>query len=122
MKNIIYKIALICFLMGGALTYSQSVKGIVYGANETKKEPLDAAVVKWFGTTKGTITEPNGTFELSLTGITNKRLMISYSGYKTDTIDVGEETYIEVILIPNSTTATIDVEDDKKSTHFGNTH
>lgn len=118
MKNIIYLTALLLFFTAGALTHSQSIKGIVYGANDTKKDPLDAAIVKWFGTTKGTITEPNGTFELSLAGITNKRLMISYTGYKTDTIDVGEQTYIEVTMIPNSTTSTIEVTDDKKSTHF----
>jgi outer membrane receptor for ferrienterochelin and colicins len=122
MKNIIYLTALVLLFGAGPLTHSQSIKGTVYGAEDSKKIPLDAAIVKWFGTTKGTITEPNGMFELSLTGITNKRLMISYSGYKTDTIDVGEETVVEVVLIPNSTTATIDVEDDKKSTYFGNTH
>jgi outer membrane receptor for ferrienterochelin and colicins len=118
MKNPIYKIALIIFFMGNALTYSQSVKGVVYGADENKKDPLDAAVVRWLGTTKGTITEPNGTFEISLNGITDKRLTISYTGYKTDTINVSEQIHIEVTLIPNSTTSTIEVEDDKKSTHF----
>ncbi len=118
MKNLIYKSALVFFLIAQALTYSQSVKGIVYGADENKKDPLDAAVVRWLGTTKGTITEPNGTFEISLSGITDKRLTISYTGYKTDTVNVGEQTYIETTLTPNSTTSTIEVEDDKKSTHF----
>lgn len=109
------------FLFVSAESFSQSsIKGMVYGMNENKKEPLDAAVVKWMGTTKGTITEPNGSFELSAEGITGKRLLISYTGYTSDTIEITTETSIEVVLIPNSTTATINVEDNKKSTHFGN--
>ncbi len=120
MKNIIYGLAFAAMLGLSTVAYSQSVKGIVYGDNGGKKEPLDAAIVKWFGTSKGTITDSTGRFELSLAGITNKRLMISYTGYKIDTIDVGDNTNIEIILIPNSTTSTIEVEDSKKSTHFEN--
>ena len=110
---------ILVFFIAGNIVYAQSVKGIVYGQVESKKEPLDAAVLKWLGTTKGTITEPNGTFELSLTGITDKRLIVSYAGYKSDTVSVGENNYVEVTLISSTTTNTIDVEDKKKSTYFG---
>jgi outer membrane receptor for ferrienterochelin and colicin len=121
MKHIIQKAALLSlFLFGCSLTYSQSVKGTVYGQSESKKETLDAAVVRWLGTTKGVITEPDGKFEISTEGITDKRLKISYTGYKSDTIEVGEKEYVEITLIPNSTTSTIEVEDNKKSTHFLN--
>lgn len=114
------KSALIIFVLLSSAAYGQVLKGTVFGQGDNKKEPLDAAIVKWIGTTKGTITQPNGSFELSIEGITDKRLKISYTGYKTDTVEVGEQTYIEVVLNPNSTTSTIEVEDDKKSTHFGN--
>ncbi|MCI0716166.1 MAG: TonB-dependent receptor [Chlorobi bacterium] len=120
-KRLAFKFVLTAvFFLTGISIYSQSVKGIVYGISENKKEPLDAAVVRWLGTTKGTITESNGTFELSLSGISDKRLMVSYSGYKSDTISVEDDSYLEITLEPNTTTTTIEVEDEKKSTYFGN--
>lgn len=114
------RIALLLFLAGGAVSFAQSLKGTVFGQEDNKKVPLDAAIIRWFGTTKGTITEPNGTFVISAEGITNKRIMVSYTGYKTDTIDVGGKDNIEVTLIPNSTTSEIKVEGEKKSTYFEN--
>lgn len=119
MKINLKYLIIILFLFSGSI-FSQSVTGFVFGDDEGKKQPLDAAVVKWINTTKGTITDEKGKFELALTGITDKRLVVSYAGYKTDTIDAADKQSIEVVMIPNMTTSTINVEDDKKSTHFGN--
>lgn len=119
MKIKIFFIIFILFLISGNI-FSQSIKGNIYGDDEGKNQPLDAAVVKWINTTKGTITDSTGKFELSLSNITDKRLVVSYAGYKTDTVDVSDKLQVEIILIPNMTTSTINVEDNKKSTHFGN--
>lgn len=119
MKIKINYLILILFLFSGSI-FSQNVKGFIFGDDEGKKQPLDAAVVKWINTTKGTITDSTGKFVLSFTGITDKRLVVSYAGYKTDTIASGEKLEVEVTLTPNMTTSTINVEDNKKSTHFGN--
>lgn len=120
MKRIFLNLVLLLAVSFCYSSYGQSLKGIIYGQGEKIKEPLDAAVIRWIGTTKGTITEPDGKFEISTAGITNKTILVSYTGYKTDTVEIGEKEYVEVILIPNSTTSTIEVEDEKKSTHFGN--
>ncbi len=119
MKIKIYYIIIILLLFSGGI-FSQSMKGYIFGDDEGKKQPLDAAVVKWINTTKGTITDSTGKFELTLTNITDKRLVVSYAGYKTDTVDAAEKLQVEVLLVPNMSTSTINVEDTKKSTYFGN--
>lgn len=111
---------MLLLLFFGSSIYSQNMTGYIFGDAEGKKEPLDAAVVKWINTTKGTITDATGKFELTLNNISDKRLVISYAGYKTDTVDASEKLQVEVTLISNMSTSTINVEDNKKSTHFGN--
>ncbi len=102
------------------MVHSQSIRGIVYSQGENKKEPLDAAIVKWINTTKGTITDEKGNFELTLNSIVDKRLVVTYTGFKKDTIEVGDKDYVEIVMESDLTTSTIEVEDQKKSTYFGN--
>lgn len=119
-NKVIQYIILTVFILAGSLVYSQSIKGIIISQGENKKEPLDAAIVKWINTTKGTITDEKGNFELTLVGITDKRLVVTYTGYKKDTIEVGDKDYVEIVMESDLTTSTIEVEDIKKSTYFGN--
>src|SRR4030095_4601950 len=100
-------------------SYAQFIKGAVFGKIGTKKEPIEGAVIKWINTNTGTVTDSKGLFELSAEGITNKRLIASQVGYEKDTIETGEQTYIEIILNQNLTTAEINVEEEKKTTYFG---
>lgn len=110
----------ILFLSSYGVSFSQNMTGYIYGDDEGKKQPLDAAVVKWINTTKGTITDSTGKFSLTLVNVTDKRLVVSYAGYKTDTVDAAEKLQVEVLLEPNMSTSTINVEGNKKSTYFGN--
>src|SRR4030095_13296378 len=99
---------------------AQIVKGKVFGNAENKKEPLSDVIVKWINTTKGTLTDEKGNFEISSANITDKRLVVMDAGYKTDTIDAGNKDYIEVTLNANVVTEEIMVEGEKKSTHIEN--
>lgn len=119
MKKIVIIIALI-LASGYSSLNAQSIKGVVYSDAEGKKEVLEDAVVKWINTTKGTITDNKGIFELKLEGITDKRLVISYAGYKTDTVEAEGKDFVEINITPNISTSTIEVEDNKRSTFFGN--
>lgn len=119
MKIIKGYIIILLFLFSRSLA-AQNMTGYIYGDDEGKKQPLDAAVVKWINTTKGTITDSTGKFSLAMANITDKRLVVSYAGYKTDTVEAGDLTSVEVTLNPNMSTSTINVEDSKKSTYFGN--
>jgi outer membrane receptor for ferrienterochelin and colicins len=119
MTNIKFILIIAALTVFGLESYSQSIKGVVSTTAENKKEFLEDAVVKWINTTKGTITSKEGKFELSLNGITDKRLVVSYTGFKKDTVDIEGKDYIEIELFPNTSTSTILVEDQKKSTSFG---
>ena len=117
--NAIFVMVLILISSGG-FSFADEVKGRVYGSSDSKKEPLDAAIVKWINTTKGTITDEKGFFEIRRDNITDMRLVVSYTGYKTDTVEVGERNFIEVTIHPNATTDLIQVEDEMSSTYFEN--
>jgi len=99
---------------------STTLKGIVYGSNEKSKEPLDGAVIKWINTKKGTLTDAAGKFEISTEGITDKIIIVSYIGYKKDTINVSEKDFVEVNMQSNFSTQQIVVQDQMKSTFIDN--
>ncbi len=119
------KTAVICFLgliliSSTDITFADEIKGRVYGSSESKKEPLEEAIVKWINTTKGTITDDKGFFVISRKNIVDFRLVISYTGYTTDTVEVGERAFVEIIINPNATTDVIKVEDEMSSTYYEN--
>jgi outer membrane receptor for ferrienterochelin and colicin len=118
--KLLFKIFLISSIITGNNIFSQSIKGTVFGEADSKKEILDGAIIKWINTTKGTITDEKGNFELPLVGITNKTLVVSFTGFRTDTVNAEGQENLEVILKSNSTTDVIEVEKEKASTFIGN--
>ncbi|OUW33555.1 MAG: TonB-dependent receptor [Flavobacteriaceae bacterium TMED171] len=72
------------------LAFSQEilVKGNVYG----EEEPLTSASVFLKGTNIGTSTDINGQFSIYLSNIKNPELIVSYLGYKSQTIKISSET------------------------------
>ncbi len=102
------------FITGNS--FSQNLTGIVKGDNSGKEEPLEGAVVKWINTKTGTATDEKGKFELTDEGITDRRIIVFCIGYERDTINIGDKTFIEIILSQNASTETIEVEDEQSST------
>ncbi|MDQ3019367.1 MAG: TonB-dependent receptor [Bacteroidota bacterium] len=111
---------IITILLFSEVSYSQNLKGTVNGISEDKKVPLEGAVIKWINTTKGTASDEKGFFEISIDGITDKRIIVSNIGYKSDTVKVSDELNTEITLYQNATTDVIEVEDDKASTFISN--
>jgi len=99
---------------------AQDLKGKVTGKIDNKNEPLEGAVIKWINTTIGVPSDVKGNFELPLEGVSDKRIIISYIGYKTDTVIVGNNIFVNIIMLPNATTSVIEVEDEQASTYIGN--
>ncbi|MBV6479988.1 MAG: Vitamin B12 transporter BtuB [Ignavibacteria bacterium] len=118
-RNSFHLIAVFLIIICASDTYAQKIKGTVYGKAGNKKEILDGAIVKWINTKSGTVTDENGSFELSTDGISDKRFIVSYIGYKADTIDAENNLNPEIVLISNSTTDEIIVEDKRASTYIG---
>ncbi len=67
---------------------AENLRGIVSGG---KKEPLAGVNVYWKNTSEGTFTDENGRFSLPFSG-QSKELVVSYVGYSTQTIPVGDSS------------------------------
>ncbi len=81
--------------------YNQIIKGYVYDINENnEKSPLVGVNVYWLNTQIGTTTNQNGYFELRKPeDLVKSKLIVSYIGYKPDTIDIqSETTELEIVL------------------------
>ncbi|MDR1340383.1 MAG: TonB-dependent receptor [Prevotellaceae bacterium] len=90
---------------------SETVNGTVNGMQQTKGntitgivldengEPVPGATIIVKGTTRGVITDMDGTFAIQATP--ENLLEISYLGYQKLTVTVGEQTRINVTLAPN---------------------
>lgn len=74
------------------------VKGIVLQENAKGKfEPMPLASVYWAGTKKGVVTDSLGVFEIA-TDTSTQQLVISYTGFKADTITVVHANDLKVIM------------------------
>ena len=84
------RLRFIFILFSIQLAFSQEilVKGNVYGEGE----PLTSASVFLKGTNIGTSTDINGQFSIYLSNIKNPELVVSYLGYKSQTIKISSET------------------------------
>mgnify|MGYP002542568998 FL=1 len=72
----------------------RSIKGLV---KDQFGEPVIGANVIEKGTTNGTVTDLNGSYQLSLTG-DNAVVQFSYIGYRPQEVPVGDKTTINVVL------------------------
>ncbi len=77
------------------------VRGVVVEAsNKGKFNPLYNASIVWMGTNKGVFTDSLGYFEIEHQG-TESNLVVSYTGYKSDTISVVNASEIKVVMTNN---------------------
>ena len=104
------RIIFVCLLaVTGLQALPQVVKGVVYALEETggakqKKEPLPGANVYWSGTQQGTSTDVKGKFQLPLSGITDPTLVVSYIGFRNDSIQLSDDQRnLEILLTVNNT-------------------
>jgi outer membrane receptor for ferrienterochelin and colicin len=84
---------------GGA----QTIKGKVFGkSGEGDKEILPGATLAWIGASQAATANENGVFELSADGVGDRRIVVFFSGYRTDTIDATGKSYLSIILHQNA--------------------
>lgn len=96
-------IAGVCLIFCVNIAEAQTISGKIFGNGPTEKEILPGATVKWIGAKKGTVSNENGVFNLDKAGISDLRLITSFSGFETDTLAVEEKTYFSITLQPIST-------------------
>ncbi len=80
------------------------LKGRVYEYDQEKKlSPLAFANIYWLESRKGTSTNDKGEFSLEKTEVMPARLVISFVGYKNDTILISKEKEEIKIILTNVT-------------------
>jgi outer membrane receptor for ferrienterochelin and colicins len=97
--NTIRKLTLILpILFIGMFLHAQDIRGVVLEKNDHgHKYPLVGVNVYWSGTQTGTVTDDKGNFRINRID-NNEQLVVSYIGFKTDTIQVGSQRRLEVVL------------------------
>jgi outer membrane receptor for ferrienterochelin and colicins len=92
------------FTLSSYLAMSQEVTGNVFEKTANSQEPLIGAVVKWMSNpVNATLTDENGQFKIRNAG-KQHQLIISYLGYKTDTVMAhGEGPFTFFLELDNST-------------------
>ncbi|MFD2552364.1 TonB-dependent receptor domain-containing protein [Bizionia sediminis] len=99
MKKILYTLCILLPMVGIAQT---NLNGLVLEATETNAEiPIAGANVYWLNTTVGAVTDFDGAFSIPYQP-DYKKLIISYVGYKTDTLTVQSANPIKHRLQPTS--------------------
>ncbi|QCR22912.1 TonB-dependent receptor domain-containing protein [Pontibacter sp. SGAir0037] len=93
---------------------AQELHGKVVDQTNTSLSLIGASVA-WKGTTKGTTTDASGTFSLQAADSLTSQIIVSYIGYKSDTIQVNAATIsnhapLVVSLVPNSSLKEVVVE------------
>jgi outer membrane receptor for ferrienterochelin and colicins len=74
------------------------VKGVVLQDNAKGKfEPLLNASVYWLGTNSGVLTDSLGVFSINMNAA-SQRLIVSYTGFKADTISVVHANDLKIVL------------------------
>jgi outer membrane receptor for ferrienterochelin and colicins len=116
MKRLI--IALAAMMLFPAVSQSQKLMGLVIEIDEKGgDQPLPGANVYWLGTTKGTSTKDNGIFLIDRVP-ESTQLVVSFVGYRSDTILVTDQSNIKVILKSDQELQAVTVEGWRPTTGF----
>jgi outer membrane receptor for ferrienterochelin and colicin len=105
-------LALFCPLY---LFSQDTLEGIVLETSNATERPLPGANVYWLGSSAGAITNEDGTFSLPYKFSFNK-LVISYVGFKTDTLNVRSNKFIKHVLQPSDELDTVTITSRKQAT------
>ena len=85
--------------------------------NKGMFKPLEGASVIWLGTGKGTITNKEGMFEIEHEEGA-EQLVVSYAGFKSDTISVEDLKQVRIILASGNQLNEVRVTSKQASTYI----
>lgn len=90
-------IFILCLVFGLSSLAQEQLKGVVLESVNGKEEPLPGANVYWLDTTIGTMADEMGMFTIDYETSYTK-LIISYVGFKTDTLSIKNNKSIRHVL------------------------
>lgn len=80
------------------IVQGQLIKGKLFGYNGDEKEILPGGSIRWINGGSAAVVNENGVFELKADGVTDKRVIASCTGYKTDTVAWDGRAYLSITL------------------------
>lgn len=92
--------AVFALLLAGNILFAQNI-AVTGRVIDDKAEPLSNATVLVKGTTNGTTTDDNGEFSINVPNAASV-LVISAVGHQSQEVTVGNQTRIEVLLLPGT--------------------
>ena len=105
------------------MCYSQSVSGVVYEDSHDEKVPLPGVAVFWAGTSVGTVSLSDGSFKLPVNGQINNKLVFSFVGMVSDSVNVhNPDQLIYVILSGTNTIREVEVVAKGPGAHHSHSH
>ena len=113
------KFLLLIFIITPYLNYSQDyLKGKIL---DDQLNPLINATVYWINTNSGTTTDQNGEFQLIKNNEKDKRLIISFIGFQTDTVELKDvQNSIIRSLSPDNELDNILLKENAAGIHINN--
>ncbi|MEO6820621.1 MAG: TonB-dependent receptor [Ginsengibacter sp.] len=99
-------------------TTSDMVSGVVMSEdNKGNFTPLAGATILWAGQSKGSFADAHGVFSIPRVK-TGSRLIISFSGYQSDSLEVKEPGQLQVILAANGQLKDIKITAKSRTTYI----
>ena len=92
---------LLLFFMGWSASAQQLLNGQIKIEESGIEMPIGGANLIWLDTTVGAVTNEQGEFEIPMSSNSN-RLIVSYIGFKTDTLKVSSAKKLIHTLLPNT--------------------
>ena len=103
------------------ITDPNAISGIVLSEdNKGNFTPLAGASIFWSGTNEGVTSDAHGVFSISKNEKTNK-LIISYSGFQPDSIEVSDNKQLQVVLAANGQLSVIKIKGKARPTYINET-
>jgi outer membrane receptor for ferrienterochelin and colicins len=101
---------------------SNIIKGVVLESGKKGGfNPLQGATVQWLGTSNGVFTDSAGIFHIPHDGASS-RLVISYTGFKADTISITDIKELKIILASGNQLGEVIVTSKQRSTYLSATN
>ena len=112
MKNllIVFTILTVPFL-----SVAQTVRGKVINANGV---PLEGANIVWLSTNKGTVTNESGEFLIRLPKRLPHILLVSFAGYKTDSLKIHDTSFVLISLSDRAALGDVTVVGSKRPSYI----
>lgn len=99
MKRAIFLIIIFCLTIVHSHAQRRSISGVI---KDESGVVIPGANVVVEGTTNGTVTDLDGNFSITIEP-TSRSLIVSFIGYKAQTVEIGSNTKFEISLKPSNT-------------------